>query len=1330
MAVSTTGIRGGAFGTLWLLAPLSLLAALLLVLGVSGGVAQAAVAHEFLTSITEVPATGPHGEAVKFPGPLEELSSGLAVDGESGALFAPEAVPNSRLDVFDGASGAFAGQIAHVEPDEEGAVLTGAGIAVGRGTGSAVLYAGGNEVVGGEEHGVVGLFSESGASLGVWSGAGTPSGRFVAGGVGDVSADGSLGGWQVGDVYVANTAADVVDVFRPGVGGKEEFVVAIEGPEAGVPFTSVSAVAVSGLNGDVYVADAHKVVDVFKPTAITGQYELTGHLTGPPPTNTFRQVYGLAVDGGTGEVYVSEGEAGVVDEFAATGAFEGQLTGTPSGGFGNVLAVAVDGVSHRVFVAEKRQSGSIVDVFGGDVVLPDVETGEPSSVRPEGAVLSGSVNPVGAGVATCAFVWGTTEALSEATETVACEGVGGKATPVSDGNAAVPVKAALSGLKPDTTYFYRLQATNTNGTNSGEAPQTHSFTTPGPGTRSESVAEVNATAATLQASIDPHGEATRYYFQYTTANTTACDANPAACTAVPAAPGAEIPAGEGAVEVSRSVSALTPSTVYHYRVVTVRKAGTAEAETFPGPDHTFTTQGAGRNNALPDGRAWEQVSPPEKHGAAIQPIAEQGVVQAAETGDALTYLATSPLEEDAEGNSNHDQILSLRTPSGWSTQTIATPHQKATGASGGEGQEYRAFSADLSVGLVRQLYQQTGLLSAGATEASPYLRTNFLEGNVQRPCDLNCYTALLVGCPESGRPCASLIEEHANVPPGTVFGNKTFFVTATPDARHIILNSATSLESGDPPGLYEWNNGTVEYVGQPPNGAADGAIAGMSDDGSRIVMYGSAEGKEGLLLRDMVLHQTLQLDAVQGGSGNGPASPLVKSVTRDAAEVVFTDQQKLTSDSQASEGSPDLYQCRVTVSAAKLECQLTDLSVLANESKPADVVGALGGASEGGRTYFVANGYLAPGAIHNGTCVEDPNSEPADALCNLYVREAGVTRFIAVLSGDDAPNWDRVLKGHTARVSSDGGWLVFMSDRALTGFDNRDAVTGQSDEEVFLYHATDGSLVCVSCDPSGARPVGVEYGVLNAQNGGLAGGDRVWSETQGIAGSVPGWTPYEDGVAVYQSRSLSDSGRVFFNSAVGLVSGDGNGSEDVYEFEPSGVGGCAEGSGLFVAGEDGCLGLISGGTSGKESAFLDASGTGGDVFFLTSARLAASDIDTSVDVYDAHECTVLSPCIAASSAVPPPCDTGDSCRAAPSPQPGIFGAPSSATFAGAGNLPASASPAVKAKAKPLTRAQKLAKALKACHTDGRRVKRRSCEKEAQRKYGAKDQPKKTTRRTK
>jgi hypothetical protein len=147
----------------------------------------------------------------------------------------------------------------------------------------------------------------------------------------------------------------------------------------------------------------------------------------------------------------------------------------------------------------------------------------------------------------------------------------------------------------------------------------------------------------------------------------------------------------------------------------------------------------------------------------------------------------------------------------------------------------------------------------------------------------------------------------------------------------------------------------------------------------------------------------------------------------------------------------------------------------------------------------------------------------------------------------------------------------------------------------------------------------------------------------------------------------------------------------------------------------GCVGLVSSGTSGEESAFVDASAGGGDVFFLTASQLVGQDVDSARDVYDAHECSVDLPCFF-EPATPPACTTSDSCKAAPAPQPGIFGNPSSATFSGAGNVVPLAAPSVKPKS--LTRAQLLANALKACKRRPK-VKRAGCRANAHSEYGAK-----------
>ena len=476
--------------------------------------------------------------------------------------------------------------------------------------------------------------------------------------------------------------------------------------------------------------------------------------------------------------------------------------------------------------------------------------------------------------------------------------------------------------------------------------------------------------------------------------------------------------------------------------------------------------------------------------------------------------------------------------------------------------------------------------------------------------------------------------------------------------------------------------------------------------------------------------------------------------------MFFTDRQPLTADSGADpvNAKADLYECEVIVQGGSLKCLLSDLTPLAGGGEHAEVQGHVLGASEQGcdvgsseecNVYFVANGALTQGegAVH-GDCVGAGVKAPVNASCNLYVDHfdgsGWQTRLVAVLSNQDSPDWvargrENFIAEMTSRVSSDGHWLAFMSQRGLTGYDTRDVTSGRPDEEVYLYRAQAGTqpagLACASCDPTGARPAGEPFEHMKL---GGDGGFQTWAPTQGIAGDVPTWTSFADlGVARYQPHYLSDSGRLFFDGSDALVSRDVNGTGDVYEYEPQGVGSeearcgpaSTNGSDGFkpahsfsvegVSGEEptGCVALISSGRSSEESLFLDASEDGSDVFFMTSVSLVSQDFDTSYDVYDAHECTTASPCPQAVGEQPPPCTTADSCRAAPTPQPTIFGVGPTETLVSTGNLPPLAAPA-KVAAKPLTRAEELAKALKACRRKAKVHERTRCESQARSKYGA------------
>jgi hypothetical protein len=842
----------------------------------------------------------------------------------------------------------------------------------------------------------------------------------------------------------------------------------------------------------------------------------------------------------------------------------------------------------------------------------------------------------------------------------------------------------------------------------------------------EFVSNVSATSATLQACVNPESfEPTSYEFEYGTSLSYGASVQAAAGGAGTCSSG---------VGVQAHVQGLTAHTPYDYRVL-----ASVGSEAIAGPGREFTTQSAGGESELPDGRAWELVSPPRKDGALIPPTGETGrLVQAAEGGGAITYTSIGPAygeHEEPAGNANETQVLSVRDGSGgWSSRDIATPHAVSTGASGA-GQEYRSFSPELAVGLVEPLGsgftgnkpEGAALLSPGASEKTLYLRADepLLPGSAEAvPYDEaeaeGGYKALVTSKPGYA---------NVQVQAGAKFGGKIEFLDATPDLRHVVLVSHVPLtaeaeEVSPYKGLYEWTAGQLRLVSVLPKGApyngmqAEEAFLGfheedargaISSDGSRVVFSDEISGGTHLFMRDVADGQTAQLDLVDGGDGDGDGEAKFQFANSDGSKVFFTDEEALLPGSKAETNMADLYECEMVEDEFQgLSCKLKDLT-----EDPAEGAGVQGvvlaGSDSGSYVYFVANAVLAENKNGEGKEAEPgdckSNNSGEETTCNLYVRhyneESGEWEpavFVATLTDEDWPDWSggnggRDLEDVTSRVSPDGEYIAFMSERSLTGYDNRDVNSGELDEEVYLYRAPTagasvGRLVCVSCNPTGERPAGVlDSREARGGEGLLADKQNVWGRyNRWLAGSVPGWTAIAKRKALYQSRYLLDSGRMFFDSPDMLVPQATNGLENVYEYEPEGVGDCTS-SGTFSKEAGGCVSLISSGKSREESVFMDASGLGPggeegeDVFFLTSESLVSKDEDSAFDVYDAHVCSTTVPCTTEVVASPV-CNTTESCRAAPTLQPSIFGAPASATFTGAGNilqLPSATTKCVKGK---------------------------------------------------
>ena len=389
--------------------------------------------------------------------------------------------------------------------------------------------------------------------------------------------------------------------------------------------------------------------------------------------------------------------------------------------------------------------------------------------------------------------------------------------------------------------------------------------------------------------------------------------------------------------------------------------------------------------------------------------------------------------------------------------------------------------------------------------------------------------------------------------------------------------------------------------------SADGSAVFFTSDGG---LYARVNGTG-----------TVQVDATQAGGSSGGG--IFRDASTNGSQVFFTDESKLTADSTAAAGEPDLFECALPEGASK--CELTDLTVAA-AGEHADVLRVTPlGDHDSSYVYFVAEGVLASNTreftdSEGKTVVEGAQAGKE----NLYLWNGGKTTFIA--TGVEYSPFG------IQQTSPDGKWLAFESEKSLTGYNSRLASGSACSEsfachELFLYSAGSGShpptLACASCNPTGERP---------PHEGGVVRRGEAYGELFGV---FP--TP---------RHVLTDAGQVFFETTEALVPSDTNGGRDVYEYE----GGDAH--------------LISSGTSSFETALEDVSESGDDVFFRSNQRLVSQDNqEGELVTYDARVDGGF-----AEPSSPPPCTTADACRTPVSPQPSVYGAPASQTFSGVGNL--------------------------------------------------------------
>jgi phosphodiesterase/alkaline phosphatase D-like protein len=324
-------------------------------------------------------------------------------------------------------------------------------------------------------------------------------------------------------------------------------------------------------------------------------------------------------------------------------------------------------------------------------VLPVVSTGAVSSLAPTSATLNGSVNPKGTSVTECNFEIGPyAEWLYEV---IPCA----QALPLS-GSSSLPVSLAFTGLAPGSVYYYRLAATNGNGTSQGAV---QSFTTL---PAVEGVSTLAATAltsveATLNGSLEPNGVDAHYFFEYGPdtsygSNTTTHDAG---TQSEPEA-------------VAATLTGLIPNKTYHYRLVAENSMGTTY-----GVDQTLLTSAV-----APVVSQFGSTVALSRSSAVLAVTADSGNTPTAylvEYGSSSAYGSRSAptnnsanaveaidvsLEDLTPGTLYHYRLVASNTvgtvtgPDQTFTTAAAQPPLSATGAASGVGQNNATITGVVS----------------------------------------------------------------------------------------------------------------------------------------------------------------------------------------------------------------------------------------------------------------------------------------------------------------------------------------------------------------------------------------------------------------------------------------------------------------------------------------------------------------------------------------------------------------------------------------------------------------------------------------------------------
>jgi phosphodiesterase/alkaline phosphatase D-like protein len=367
--------------------------------------------------------------------------------------------------------------------------------------------------------------------------------------------------------------ADTTVTFEYGTStGYGTTVTADQSPVTGAVATAVSK-AISGLaNNTTY---HYRVVAVNDQGTTYGSDMTFSTGNAPAATTDPATMVGASFATLNGTVNANNFSTQVTFEYGTTTSYGTTVNANPNfvtGTDDTAVSAAITGLLPNTTYHYRVRAQGFGTTFGSDMTFttgsgPSATTNAATSVGSTTATLNGTVNANNVST-TVTFEYGLNTSYGKV--------VTADQSPVT-GSTNTSVSKGLTSLVPNTTYHYRVKASNANDTVYG-ADMT--FTTSGsaPTATTNAATAVSTTGATLNGTVNAKGDSTTVTFEY------GLDTSYGSTVTAAQSP----VTGNSDTAVSAVLTGLTSSTTYHYRVKAQNSSGTTY-----GADKTFFTDPSG-----------------------------------------------------------------------------------------------------------------------------------------------------------------------------------------------------------------------------------------------------------------------------------------------------------------------------------------------------------------------------------------------------------------------------------------------------------------------------------------------------------------------------------------------------------------------------------------------------------------------------------------------------------------------------------------------------------------------------------------------------------------